>query len=172
MARAGQFQEVFRRPYQQKQSQKRSHLQLQLRIRLQRHQRPLSFAPRPIGLSRVPTRSMRREGLPFGKSHLDHALNRELSCGAGELPESETRLRHLSHFQDSVRSPRRIRNAAATESDPDAAAITLETPYTGSSSRPLQSPFGPYPYLAAAAATSRSFGGGSAETKSLQLTFA
>ena len=98
--------------------------------------------------------------------------DRELSCGAGELPESETRLRHLSHFQDSVRSPRRIRNAAATESDPDAAAITLETPYTGSSSRPLQSPFGPYPYLAAAAATSRSFGGGSAETKSLQLTFA
>ena len=98
--------------------------------------------------------------------------DRELSCGAGEVPESETRLRHLSHFQDSVRSPRRIRNAAATESDPDAAAITLETPYTGSSSRPLQSPFGPYPYLAAAAATSRSFGGGSAETKSLQLTFA
>ena len=59
-----------------------------------------------------------------------------------------------------------------TESDAPDAARTLETPYTGSSSRPLQSPLGPYPYLAAAAATSRNFGGGSAETKSLQLTFA
>ena len=116
---------------------------------------------------------MRRGGLPFGsfgKSHLDR--EQSFLAGRGALLESETLSRHLSHFQDSVRSPRRIRNAAATESDPDAAAITLETPYTGSSSRPLQSPFGPYPYLAAAAATSRSFGGGSAETKSLQLTFA
>ena len=106
------------------------------------------------------------------ESNPARAGDRELSCGAGELPESETRSRHLSRFQDSVRDRRRIRERALTESDAPDAARTLETPYTGSSSRPLQSPFGPYPYLAAAAATSLNFGGGSAFTRSDQLTFA
>ena len=104
MATARGEHEPPRRPCLRRQSQKRTHRQPQLRIRLQRHQRPL---PRSIGLSRVPTRSMRRGGLPFGKSHLDHALIESFLAGR----ESETQLRHLSLFQDSVRDRRQIRDA-------------------------------------------------------------
>ena len=177
MATARGEHEAPHRPCLQKQSrQKRTHRQLKLRIRLQRHQSPL---PRSIGLSRVPTRSMRSRGLPFVLWQValgSRAAGRIESFLAGsdkllerdadaKSPSSKTR------FATADESETHRQKATPRTISPDAAR-TLETPYTGSSSRPLQSPFGPYPSLAAAAATSRNFGGGSAETRSDQLTFA
>ena len=121
MATARGEHEALHRPYLQKQSQKRTHRQPQRGIGLQRRQRPLQVAL------------------------IESKRNESFLAGCGPLRESEARLRHLSHSQDSVHDRRRIRDAAATESDAPDAVRTLETPYTGSSSRPLQSPFGPYP---------------------------
>ena len=88
MATARGEQEAFHRPCLQKQSQKRTHRQPQLRIRLQRHQRPFRFAPRSIGLSRVPTRSMRCGGAAFWQVAL------------GSCTESRAFLRGAGHFRE------------------------------------------------------------------------
>ena len=102
MATARGEQDSFHRPCLQKQSQKRTHRQAQLRTHRQRHQSPYSCC------SRCSRSSCSRTVIESNPARA--GADRELSCGAGELPESETRLRHLSHFQDSVRSRRRIRD--------------------------------------------------------------
>ena len=91
MARAGQFQEVFRRPYQQKQSQKRTHLQLQLRIRLQRHQRPFLHRSRCVAVDRTVSRPYAIDA-PRGAAFWQVAL--------GSCTESRAFLRGAGHFRE------------------------------------------------------------------------
>ncbi len=145
-------QEALHRPCLQEQSQKRTQRQPQQRIGLQRRQIPLQV----VLLCTEPWIELR--AFLRVRANNNTATN---EARPGVSLETAT-------ISPGPRPPPNPKTRPAKPKTPR----TLETPYTGSSSRPLQSPFGPYPYRAAAAATSRSFGGGSAETRSDQLTFA
>ena len=133
MARARGEHEALHRPCLQKQSrQKRTHRQPQLRFRLQRHRRPYFAAPRSIGLSRVPARSMRRGGLPFGtfwQVALWMLCHRIESSLAGRATSRERDVdANLSLPRLGPRPPTDPRRTVITESDaPDANENTRDT---------------------------------------------